>query len=113
MEKYKEIKDRFLKYSNNYIMSINYDDILYLFKLIDNLYNHKFNFLYGIMTSDYLKKDKIRVKIEELEKENEQNGKDLERAINFLNFNKIDIVSEKIFINMCIKDTLKSLLDEK
>ena len=55
--------------------------------------------------------NKEKEKIEELEKLQENNRKELEQAINFLNFKQINKISDKIFINMSVRDILKQLLE--
>lgn len=56
--------------------------------------------------------DKIREKIKELEKEQEENRKELYNAIDCLFFKKIDIISDKIIINLKLREILKELLGE-
>lgn len=55
---------------------------------------------------------KVKEKIEELEKLQENNRKDLEKYINVFNFHKIDEISNKIMENYRIKTTLQELLEE-
>ena len=57
--------------------------------------------------------DKIKSKIEELEKEQEDNRKVLYNAVNNLYFKEIDIISNKISVNMSIRDILQSLLEKE
>lgn len=61
----------------------------------------------------YISKDKIRAKIEELEKEQENNRKSLYNAVNNLCFKEIDKISNKICVNMTVSDILQSLLEEE
>jgi len=56
---------------------------------------------------------KIREKIEELEKEQEDNRKTLYNATNNLYFEKIDKISDRISVNMSVRDILQSLLEEE
>ena len=60
----------------------------------------------------FVSKDKIKAKIEELEKEQEDNRKSLYNAVNILNFKEIDKISNRICVNMTISDILRSLLKE-
>lgn len=62
---------------------------------------------------NYINKDKIKAKIEELEKDQEDNRKKLYDGINNLNFKEIDKISDRISVNMSVRDILQSLLKEK
>lgn len=55
----------------------------------------------------------IKSRIEELEKEQEKNRKDLYKAINFLNFKEIDKISDRIINNVNIRDILYTLLGKE
>ena len=61
----------------------------------------------------YIKKDKIKAKIEELEKEQKDNRKSLYNAVNNLNFKEIDKISNRICVNMTVRGILQSLFDKK
>ena len=54
--------------------------------------------------------NKIKEKIEELEKEQEQNRKELASGIDYLSNKTIDAASNKIVINMSIREYLQDLL---
>lgn len=60
----------------------------------------------------FIPKSKIKAKIEHLEKLQENNRKDMEQALNFLNFKKLDELSIKISNNMNVRDILNQLLEE-
>lgn len=62
---------------------------------------------------NYISKDKIREKIKELEKEQENNRSDLKYAIDMLNFKMIDKISDMIVINMYLRDFLQLLLERR
>ena len=64
------------------------------------------------VNSHYIHKDKIKSKIEELEKEQEGNRKNLYNAINNLCFKEIDRISNRICVNMTVRGILQSLLEE-
>lgn len=57
-------------------------------------------------------KSKVKEKIEELEKLQENNKKDLEQAINTLNFKEIEKISMTITINLTVRTILNNLLKE-
>ena len=59
----------------------------------------------------YIPKSKVREKIEELEKEQEQNRKELDRGLNYLSNEMINSASKKIGINMSIREYLQELLE--
>lgn len=61
---------------------------------------------------EMIPKSKLKEKIEELEKLQENNRKDMQQALNFLNFNQLDKLSVAIFINMTARDILNQLLEE-
>ena len=60
-----------------------------------------------------ISKDKIREKIEDLEKEQEDNRKKLYNAVNNLIFKEIDKISDRISVNMTVRGILQSLLKEE
>lgn len=62
---------------------------------------------------EYIRKDKIKGKIKGLEKQQEENRKELYNVINSLNFRKIDEISNRISKNIIERDILKELLEEK
>ena len=96
----KEIEE--LKEKNKYI-----EDRAKIGKNIQTFINKDY------VEQEYISKDKIKAKIEELEKEQEDNRKDLYNAVNNLYFSKMDIISRRIFVNMSIKDILQSLLQKE
>lgn len=59
----------------------------------------------------YIPKSKVREKIEELEKEQEQNRKELDRGLDYLSNEMINSASKKIGINMSIREYLQELLE--
>lgn len=61
------------------------------------------------LNNNYISKDKIKAKIEELEKEQEDNRKSLYNAVNILNFKEMDKISNRICVNMTVRDILQSL----
>lgn len=63
--------------------------------------------------NNYISKDKIKAKIEELEIEQESNREDLRIAIDNLLFQNIDKIADKISINMSVRGILQSLLDKE
>lgn len=63
--------------------------------------------------NNFISKDKIKSKIEELEKEQEDNRKSLYNAVNNLNFKEIDKISNRICVNMTVRGILQSLFDKK
>ena len=63
--------------------------------------------------NNYISKDKIKAKIEELEKEQEDNRKKLYNAVNNLNFKEIDKISDRISVNMSARSILQSLLEKE
>lgn len=73
----------------------------------------KNEYLPNWVNKKYVSKDKIKAKIEDLEKEQEDNRKDLYNAVNVLNFSKMNIISNRICVNMSIKDILRSLLEKE
>ena len=58
-------------------------------------------------------KHKIKGKIKGLEKQQEDNRKELYNAIQTLNFRKIDEILNRISKNIIERDILKKLLEEK
>lgn len=70
-------------------------------------YNNVFN--KGVKSVE----DKIKAKIKELEKEQENNRKELYNSIDLLWDKQIDKYSDKIIINMYLRDYLQSLLEKE
>ena len=60
---------------------------------------------------NYISKDKIKEKIKQLEKEQEQNSKELARGIDYLSKEMIEASSKKIEINLSIRKYLQELLE--
>ena len=84
-------------------------------KEIEELQQEK-EYLNCIIESDkdnYINKDKIKAKIEELEIEQESNREDLKIAIDNLLFQNIDKIGNRISINMSIRGILQSLLEKE
>ena len=63
--------------------------------------------------NNYISKDKIKAKIEELEIEQESNREDLKIAIDNLLFQNIDKIGNRISINMSVRGILQSLLEKE
>ena len=91
------------------------DKVLKQQKEIEELKNADLTTVYlnGVYDGEKKAKDKIKAKIEELEKEQEDNRKDLYNAINNLCFKEIDKISDRIYVNMSIRDILRSLLEKE
>ena len=70
-------------------------------------------YLNGFYDGEKKVKGKIKSKIEELEKEQEDNRKSLYNAVNNLNFKEIDKISNRICVNMTVRGILQSLLEEE
>lgn len=62
---------------------------------------------------NYISKDKIREKIKELEQKQEDNKKELSKGIDLLSNNIINEASNKISINMTVREILLELLEEE
>ena len=80
-------------------------------ELFKNANNNACSIMQEIINKNYINKDKIKVKIEELEIEQESNREDLKIAIDNLLFQNIDKIADKISINMRVRAILKSLLE--
>jgi hypothetical protein len=61
--------------------------------------------------NDYISKDKIKERIKQLEKKQEQNSKELARGIDYLSKEMIEASSKKIEINLSIRKYLQKLLE--
>lgn len=62
---------------------------------------------------EFISKDKIKEIIKQLEKEQEQNKKELTRGIDYLSNVMIEAASKKIRINLSIREYLQELLEER
>lgn len=69
-------------------------------------------YLLRFISEKYILKDKIRNLIFQLELEQEQNSKELHRAIDYLSSNMVESASKKIAINLSIREYLQELLKE-
>ena len=74
-----------------------------------NKFYYEWKHLEAEVINNYISKDKIKAKIEELEIEQESNRENLKIAIDNLIFSNMD----KISINMSVRDILQSLLKEE
>ena len=63
--------------------------------------------------NNFISKDKIKAKIKELEELQKENREELYKATDYLLINKIDEISNTIYINMRIRDILQSLLEKE
>lgn len=66
-----------------------------------------------MIKQNYISKDKIKNIIKQLEKEQEQNRKELERGIDYLSNTMTESASKKIGINLSIREYLQELLEER
>ena len=80
----------------------------------------KFNSLYGNMVTNsdsifdkYNPKAKIKNLIKSLEKQQEENRKELDKGIKYLSDNMVEAAKNKISINMSIREYLQELLEER
>lgn len=102
-------------------------DIDFLINILDTMNKRakmnkvKFNSLYGKMVAGgytqikfekYIPESKIKSIIKELEKEQEQNRKELARGIDYLSNEMIESASKKIGINLSIREYLQLLIKE-
>lgn len=76
--------------------------------IITNLYKT----MYNDIEKDYIRKDKIREIIKQLEKEQEENRRNLSLGIELLSNTIIDKFSNKIMINLGIREYLENIIKE-
>lgn len=68
---------------------------------------------YKELKSNYISKDKIKNLIKSLEKQQEENRKELDKGIKYLSDNMVEAAKNKIAINMSIREYLEELLKER
>lgn len=67
---------------------------------------------FDYVEAHYIDKDKIREKIKELKKQQEENRNEFSKGIDCLNLKLIDDVSTKICINFSVRSILEGILEE-
>jgi len=83
-------------------------------KEIEELKKYKEGYkLLSYSLDNCISKDKIKAKIEELGKEQKENKKNLHKAIDLLWDAEIDKITNKILVNLSIRETLQSLLEKE
>lgn len=117
--KYQARKDRTkkeiekLKEKNKKIEEINYRVNKNLLETAEEIVKLKKDYSDMLLQENVISKDKIKAIIEDLEKEQEDNRKSLYDAVNNLCFKEIDKISDRISVNMTVREILQSLLEEE